>query len=371
MLHDGYTDLLYVLLPIWQKEYGLTYAALAGMRALYYGTMAVAQVPGTRWLGWLGAPFLLVVGTGLAATGFLVAGMTSGLLGLSIGLTVSGLGSSTQHPNGSALVAQAYGDSARGPLGLYNFAGDAGKAIFPAVTSLLLIAMTWRTAALLIAALGGVAAFAIRLALPGDANAARTATAKPDGGKSKRGFALLFTIGMLDTACRMGFLLFLPFVLKARGAEDTTVGFALALVFIGGAFGKAVCGPLGERFGLLATVALTETASTALILAALVMPLPTILAILPLLGLMLNGTSSVLYGMVPEFSTPGRTAHMFAIFYTGVIGAGALAPIAYGAFADVAGRPWGTSAAALTALATLPLAWALARATVQPVGLEN
>src|SRR4051812_6279142 len=27
-LHDGYTDLIYVMLPVWQAEFGLTYAAL-------------------------------------------------------------------------------------------------------------------------------------------------------------------------------------------------------------------------------------------------------------------------------------------------------------------------------------------------------
>ena len=36
-LHDGYTDLLYVLLPIWQKEFGIGFAELGLLRALYHG----------------------------------------------------------------------------------------------------------------------------------------------------------------------------------------------------------------------------------------------------------------------------------------------------------------------------------------------
>jgi FSR family fosmidomycin resistance protein-like MFS transporter len=39
LLHDGYTDQLYALLPVWQPEFGLSYAGLAMVRALYYGTM--------------------------------------------------------------------------------------------------------------------------------------------------------------------------------------------------------------------------------------------------------------------------------------------------------------------------------------------
>jgi MFS transporter, FSR family, fosmidomycin resistance protein len=35
MLHDGYTDQLYALLPVWQSEFGLSYAGLAVVRALY------------------------------------------------------------------------------------------------------------------------------------------------------------------------------------------------------------------------------------------------------------------------------------------------------------------------------------------------
>src|SRR3954453_5208465 len=39
-LHDGYTDLIYVLLPVWQMEFGLDYAALAALRGLYAAAMA-------------------------------------------------------------------------------------------------------------------------------------------------------------------------------------------------------------------------------------------------------------------------------------------------------------------------------------------
>ena len=39
---------------------------------------------------------------------------------------------------------------------------------------------------------------------------------------------------MIDSATRMGFLIFLPFVLLAKGASQPTVGLALTLVFAGG-----------------------------------------------------------------------------------------------------------------------------------------
>ena len=47
-LHDGYTDLIYVLLPVWQAEFGLDYVALALLRSLYNGALAALQMPASR-----------------------------------------------------------------------------------------------------------------------------------------------------------------------------------------------------------------------------------------------------------------------------------------------------------------------------------
>jgi MFS family permease len=150
-------------------------------------------------------------------------------------------------------------------------------------------------------------------------------------------------------------LLLLPFLLKAKGASLTTVGLALSLVFIGGAFGKAACGWLGARLGLLATVVTTEVGTTVAILTVLALPLAPSLALLPLLGVMLNGTSSVLYGTVPELVPPKRIERAFALFYTGILGSSALAPVLYGRLGDATSAVWAAAAAALTALIVAPL----------------
>jgi predicted MFS family arabinose efflux permease len=83
------------------------------------------------------------------------------------------------------------------------------------------------------------------------------------------------------------------------------------------------------------------------------------MVLLPLLGVMLNGTSSVLYGTVPELAPTERTERAFAIFYTGAIGSGAISPVIYGCLGDCIGIHGATFATALTALAIFPLAIAL------------
>src|SRR5690349_12656628 len=123
-LHDGYTDGLYAFLPVWQAQFGLSYAALAVVRALYYGTMGGLQIPADRALRGWSPRAALVLSTMLAAAGLLIMALPLGFAGLCVGLVVAGMGSSIQHPRGSMLVADTYGKASRRALGTYNFAGD-------------------------------------------------------------------------------------------------------------------------------------------------------------------------------------------------------------------------------------------------------
>src|SRR5580698_7462723 len=108
MLHDGYTDQLYVLLPVWQSDFGLSYAGLAVLRALYSGTMGGLQVPGGRLIARLSARMALALATCIVAGGYLVMALPFGFAGLCTGLVLAGLGSSFQHPRASLLVTSTY-----------------------------------------------------------------------------------------------------------------------------------------------------------------------------------------------------------------------------------------------------------------------
>jgi len=365
VLHDGYTDLLYVLLPLWQAEFGLGYAEIGLLRALYTGSMAGFQVPAGALAERIGGPLLLGLGTALVGAGYLVAGASAGFLMLTVSLAIAGLGASAQHPIGATLVAQAFsGRRSRMAFASYNFSGDLGKMAFPAATAGLLALMPWRSATVVlgIAALAGAAAILAVRGLPGQASPAQASDetdasnpAAPDG----RGFPLLLSIAMIDSATRMGFLTFLPFLLKMKGADLPTIGIALTLIFTGGAAGKLVCGWLGERLGVVTAVFVTEGLTAAGILVLLPLPLVAGLMVLPLIGVALNGTSSVLYGTVPELVAPARRQRAFSIFYTGGIGAGALSPVIYGLASDLADVPVMMTLIAVVALVTLPLTWAL------------
>ena len=360
-LHDGYTDLIYVMLTTWQAEFGLSYAAIGALRGLFAGTMAGLQIPAGYLAEKLGAASVLAAGTALAGLGYCLAGLSGSFLMLAVALAIGGIGASTQHPIASALVARAF----RGPrslkaLGGYNFAGDIGKMTLPAIAALMIAIMPWRPALGILGALGIVAAVAIILLTPRypvAAAAANEASEKSAHGRAGRfGFATLLSIGVIDSATRMGFLTFLPFILTAKGASLPLIGVALTLIFAGGAAGKLVCAFIGARIGVTATVCLTETLTGILILAILPLPLEAAIVILPLIGIALNGTSSVLYGSVPDLVEPEKHARAFGIFYTGTIGAGAIAPLLYGIVGDAFGIDIAVILVAALVLITIPLA---------------
>src|SRR3954453_204397 len=120
-LHDGLTDLIYVLLPVWQAQFALSYGALALLRGLYVGGLAAFQVPAGPLTYLLDARTILVLGTLLSAVGFALAGLSHGLVGLCIALTLAGTGGSTQHPLASAAVSRAYGGTGPRPTGHLQF----------------------------------------------------------------------------------------------------------------------------------------------------------------------------------------------------------------------------------------------------------
>ena len=367
-LHDGYTELIYVVLPIWQAEFGLGYAALGLLRTVFSGTMASFQIPASLIAERIGGGAVLAAGTALAGLCYCLAALSADFTWLLAALLLGGLGASTQHPIGSALVARAFaGVRSLTALGTYNFSGDVGKMLVPAAATGLLLLMPWRPAVTLLGMMGLAAAVAIFLLTPRFIPERDTepltlrddAGSPPPNGWLNRDFCLLLTIGALDSATRAGFMVYLPFMIIGKGGSIATAGLALTVFFVGGAAGKLVCAQLGARFGVVNTIYLTQVLTTAGMLAVLFLPLWPALILLPLVGIVLNGTSSVVYGSVPRLVTSAARTRAFSIFYTGTLGAGALAPTISGLAGDAIGMTTTIVIVATLVLVTVPIAWLL------------
>jgi MFS transporter, FSR family, fosmidomycin resistance protein len=377
-VHDGFSDILYVLLPIWASEFRLTFAQVGLIRTAYSGAMAAFQIPAgllaERW----GEGRLLAAGTAITACGFILAGTVGGFLSLLSVLLIAGLGSGVQHPLSSSLVSKAYETGPRrAALGTYNFSGDLGKVAVPAAVALVAAVVGWRTASAAYGVIGLVAALALagvltRLAagmpeaVAEDRAKAPLVSRSGWGIRDLRGFQALTAIGMIDNATRTGFLTFLPFVLIGKGSSVAGVGTALALLFAGGAVGKFACGLVAERLGVIRTVVLTEAATALGILALVASPLPVALAILPLMGVALNGTSSVLYGTVADLVTADRRSRAYGLYYTVTIMSSALAPTVYGLIGDTAGVTATLVVVSALVLTTIPICLILRASVAEP-----
>ncbi|HTB38078.1 MAG TPA: MFS transporter, partial [Reyranella sp.] len=153
-LHDGFTDLLNVLYPLLQAQFGLNYAAIGALKTVYSGAMASGQIPSGKLAVRLGGVRVLATGTLLIAVGYGLAGLTGSLYGVIAGLFLAGLGGSTQHPIGSSLVSAAFpGLRSRTALGTYNFTGDVGKVLLPALFAVIAASLGWQRALIVVAAL--------------------------------------------------------------------------------------------------------------------------------------------------------------------------------------------------------------------------
>tara|TARA_Y100001934_G_scaffold283648_1_gene405132 strand:- start:2212 stop:3438 length:1227 start_codon:yes stop_codon:yes gene_type:complete len=367
-IHDGLTDTVYVLLPLWAAGFGLSHAQVGLLKSCLSTGLALFQVPS----GYLAERFsersVMVFGTALAGFGFLGLAISESFFGMAICLFAAGVGCSVQHPIASAQVSTAYANGRRrAALGTYNFIGDLGKVCIPAGVAAIAAVYGWQVGSASLGTLGVIAAVILYVFL------SRIGIQNKYKGESKReiktppgethsgwgivdgyGFSALVVISMIDSACRFGVLTFIPFVLISKGAATESVGFALALIFGGGALGKLICGLVAERMGILKTVVFTELSTVLLIFGVLIVPLEGALVMLPVLGVALNGTSSVLYGTVGDFIESERQAKGFGLFYTFGIGAGVAAPFGFGLISDLWGLQTAVSIMAMMVLLTLP-----------------
>lgn len=364
LIHDGLSDMLYIFFPIWQVQFSLTFAEIGLLKTLFSGTLAGFQVPAGFLASRMGEVKLLLLGTLFTSAAVFLLGWAAAPMVVGFLLVIGGLGSSTQHPLSSSLISNAYPDKTarRTALSTFNVAGDLGKLLLPGVTALLIAQYNWMTASRSLGMLGMMSVIVIffitkNIQQHHSMNEEKTKT--PALGcfawKGNQSFWSLSMIGVIDSATRMGFLTFFPFLLQEKGAQVSLTGLALSLVFAGGAAGKYVCGKLATKFGILRTVVTTEMVTTLCILGILFLPLEPVLLLSPILGVALNGTSSVLYGSVPELVSDEQCKQAFAIFYTATIGSGAVSPFLYGLASDMVGVNIAVIMIAFVVLLTLPL----------------
>lgn len=368
ILHDGLSDITYVLLPVLAQAFGLSLAQVGLIRSAHRAAMAIFQIPAGIIAERLGERNLLAFGTACAGIAFIALGFAPGFMALLVTLFLAGCGSAVQHPLCSSIISHAYpGEGRRAALGTYNFAGDLGKFAFGGAASLMFVAgISWQTPVLACGALALACAAAIVLLLSGSDAGAKPASVEPGqtrvtgwGIRDRQGFAALCAIEVLDSSTRTGFLTFIAFLLMARGLPEGWAALSVPLVLVGGMAGKLACGFLAERLGIIRMIIITEVATGCGIFAVLAVPNLAAFLLLPLIGVVLNGTSSVLYATLGDFVDQDRLSRAFGLFYTLGSMCGIAAPLGYGLVGDAYGVETAIAIIGIAIFATVPLAMML------------
>lgn len=363
-IDDGFADSIYLLLPFLAAELQLSFSEVGLLKGVFSGAMGLGQFPLSLLGEKIGELTVVAGGTLGLALGFFLLSLAGSFPVILFALILAKGTAAGQHGLSSAVVSRVFeGSGRRAALGTFNFSGDLGKVCIPFLLAIMINFGGWRKATLYLS-LGGIilGAFLWQLSrnvqkpapliAPKDTSSEKT---KTWGIKNLKSFSALLTIGIIDISTRTALLTFLPFLLINKNLLPERVGFALTILFAGGAVGKFVCGLLAEWAGVIPMVIATEALTTAGILALFWSPLPAVWILLPLVGIVLNGTSSVLYATVAEIIAPSGRSRGYGLYYAITLGSGAIAPIIYGVITDFFGLSFTIICTGLMALITIPL----------------
>ena len=150
-------------------------------------------------------------------------------------------------------------------------------------------------------------------------------------------FALLGTMVFFDSLIQAVFLTFLGFIMINKGAHEGIASMAVVLALVGGMIGKYICGLAAARLGDRVMFFGMQLLTLVGLIAVIQIPANTLLFLLPFIGLVIQGTSTVTYGSVADFVTPERQSRGYSLIYTASSISSVVGPVAMGLIADTQG----------------------------------
>jgi len=344
LLNDLYLAIFYPLLPYIAYDLNLKYSQVGLIKTAIMGASSILQFPAGLISDFMSEFWILSIGNiwvGLGLIGISIASSYYILLLLSL---CAGLGGGLQHPVASRLVSRTFiKNRLYTSIGILNFSGDIGKIIAPIVVSIVTIRWGWETCLLLVGVFG--VCLTILSLLPinkwiftNDNLLNPLESSKLSANQEKLrlvNFIKLMLAGSLDSIVRYTVLTFLPFLLIVQGMSIKDTSFIFIILYIGGALGKVFSGKLSDYFPPINVIVITKILTSCSLLSILFIDYEIAIFIVFLLGIGLNGTSSVFYGSVARIADVNKRGKYFGIYYTATEGMGAFSPLIFGIISDV------------------------------------
>ncbi len=368
-IQDGLVALQFVLLPILAQSIGLNYAQVGMLRAISNTSMSLLELPSGILAERFGERRLLAIGLVTAGLGYIGVALAPNFFMVALFFLIAGAGSGFQHSLASSLVVKNFtGPGRRKAMGTYNSLGDGGKLSYTAIFSLGIGAgFAWNAVvaglAIVSVIFGGMVWFALRgmedqsLVRESAESAAKLSRW---GIIDQRRFAALGLMVFLDSTVQAVFLTFLAFVLLEKGADAGLASAAVVLALAGGMVGKFCCGFIAVRLGDRWAFILLQILTIVGIAALIVLPAGILYILLPLIGLVVQGSSTVTYGSIADLIDQGRQSRGFALIYSVSTAASVVGTFVFGLIADHEGLTTALWILALVVVVTLPFGLTLA-----------
>jgi FSR family fosmidomycin resistance protein-like MFS transporter len=259
------STMLGVLYPVMMRELGIGLLAIGTLTAAYNTIANIFQAvygliaPHVRRATILGIGNL-VLGISVLATGF--ASSYTHILATRV---VGGVGSSPQHPAGSAMLATYFGQSRGRALALHSTAGHLGGLLGPILAALLIAYLGWRgifwTIGIL-SILAGLSCFAFKESVRPDVTASvRSRHALGWGAykkclqnKSVLLISLVLMVGAAGRGQGINETYIIPHFVNDLHVDLTHAAFLFTLIQVGSLFGPMIWGWVSDRFDRKLTI---------------------------------------------------------------------------------------------------------------------
>ena len=347
IIQDGLVAVQYVFLPILAQSLGLNYAQVGLLRALSNSAMSLLELPSGILAERFGEKRLLMIGLLMAGVGYLCVSVSSSFGVIALCFLLTGAGAGFQHSLTSAILVKTFDASGkRRALGTYNASGDAGKLGFTGLFSLGIgMGLAWNAVIVVLSLLALVFVLLVWRLLPADKPDSPTRDRTPGNGglasrwgiRHPKEFSLLALVVSLDSVVQSVLLTFLAFVFLEKGASAQTASFAVVLALIGGMTGKFFSGFMTARFGDYGPFVLIQVLTMVGLAGLVVLPVVPALFALPFIGLVVQGSTTVTYGVISDHVDASMQSRGFGVIYS-VSGLATVAgPFVFGWMADLSG----------------------------------
>ena len=347
-LSHFYMLVLPPLFIAWQSEFGVSFAELGMTVALMSGITALLQTPVGFMVDRYGARPFLVGGTLLMSLSMCAMGAATEFWQILLLAALSGVGNSVIHPADYAILSGSVPKERMGrAFSIHTFTGNLGFAAGPPVIALLMTTMGWRSALLMLGALGVpvVATILLQSRILTDQSKQTVQAGPAISGRAlllTRPMLLFFGFYLLGSMAAAGMQAWLVTVLHdVKGLDLAIASSALTGYMAGNTAGVLVGGWFADRARRLATITVGLTVASALLtLLVGLFSLGAALscAVLFLSGVALGGSRTPRDVMVKDAAPPGQIGKVFGFVSAGLPLGSALTPVPFGFLIDH-GRP--------------------------------